>query len=299
MISASCGSHPTRCRVRPRIGRPNTKQVEYIQERALAPRTVTVPCPLRMDDTWDRLSPAGRQYLERIDHAVGAAQPATWPTASASLVDDHDRRRRRVYLNMNAAESTMSHPARRLLDSELATRVCGRSAGRPHFPRGTAERVRADELEALIVAQARRLFRAEFVEWRATSTTMANTAVLFALTKPGDALLVQSMDGGGNMSYHDGAIPSLRGLVVKDMPIAGTHFEIDIDGVRRLARQVRPAMLVVGGSYVLFPYPVGALRQIADEVGAILLYDAAHVALLIAAGLFQDPLREGGAPHDR
>ncbi len=122
---------------------------------------------------------------------------------------------------------------------------------------------------------------------------MANTVVLVGLTRPGDVLLVQSMDGGANMGYHPGAIPDLRGLNVRDMPVAGDYFEVDVEGVRRVARECRPAMLVVGGSYALFPYPVRELRAIADEVGAVLLYDAAHLALLVAAGVFQDPLAEG------
>jgi glycine hydroxymethyltransferase len=186
----------------------------------------------------------------------------------------------------------MSYAARRLLDSDLATRVSEGPPGDRIFPRGH-QNDSVDELEAIIIAQARALFRAEFVEWRATSTTMTNLIALFALTKPGGTLLVQSMEGGGNMSYHDGAIPTIRGLTVREMPIAGDAFEIDVDAVRRIAREVRPTMLVVGGSYVLFPYPVRELRAIADEVGATLLYDAAHTALLVAAGEFQDPLGEG------
>ena len=150
-----------------------------------------------------------------------------------------------------------------------------------------------DVIEATMVTLALRLFPARFVEWRAVSTTMANSAVLHTLTKPGDSLLVQSMEGGGNIGYQREAIPSLRDLKIVDMPIANDVFELDIDGVREAAHRHRPTMLVIGGSCVLFPYAVRELRAIADEVGARLLYDAAHVGILIAAGLFQDPLAEG------
>jgi len=245
-----------------------------------------------MHESWNELSPISRQYLEGIERSVQTAAPAATAVRIADLVAGHERLRRRRALNLNAAESTMSYPARRLLDSDLATRVSEGPPGDRIFPIGHQNDY-VDELEAIIVAQTRRLFRAEFVEWRATSTTMANTVALFALSKPGDTLLVQSMEGGANMSYQDGAIPSLHGLTVQAMPIAGDAFEIDVDGVRRAARDLRPAMLIVGGSYVLFPYPVAELRAIADEVGACLLYDAAHLALLIAAGAFQDPLAEG------
>jgi len=245
-----------------------------------------------MNTTWNDLSPASRQYLERIEGQVAAAEAPEVAARITALVEQSERLRRGQCLNLNAAESAITYPARRLLDSDLATRVSEGPPGDRIFPIGHQNDA-VDELEAIIIAQARKLFRAEFVEWRATSTTMTNLIALFALTKPGDTLLVQSMEGGANMSYHDGAIPTLHGLGVREMPIAGDAFEVDVDAVRRVARQLRPAMLVVGGSYVLFPYPVRALRDIADEVGACLLYDAAHTSLLIAAGLYQDPLAEG------
>jgi glycine hydroxymethyltransferase len=245
-----------------------------------------------MHETWNHLSSTSRQYLERIEQRVDGSNPSHLADRIAQLVAEHEQMRRHGCLNLNAAESAISYGARRLLDSDLATRVSEGPPGDRSFPLG-AQNKYADELEGLIIAQARRLFRAEFVEWRATSTTMANTVVLVALTRPGDVLLVQSMDGGANMGYHPGAIPDLRGLRVRDMPVAGDYFEVDVEGVRRAAHECRPAMLVVGGSYTLFPYPVRELRAIADEVGAVLLYDAAHLALLIAAGLFQDPLGEG------
>ena len=245
-----------------------------------------------MNETWNDLSTTTRQYLAGVEDAVLRDTPAATAARITALVSEQESLRRGRCLNLNAAESTISYAARHLLDSDLATRVSEGPPGDRIFPIGHQNRY-VDEIEGIIIAQARRLFRAEFVEWRATSTTMANTVALFALAKPGDTLLVQSMEGGANMSYHEGAVPTLRGLTVYDMPIAGDAFEVDIEGVRRAAVALHPALLIVGGSYVLFPYPVRELRAIADEVGALLLYDAAHVAQLIAAGLFQDPLAEG------
>jgi len=209
----------------------------------------------------------------------------------AGLVRRHDHWRQTQCLNMVAAENVISRGARRLLDSDLATRLTEGMPGDKESP-PPPQNIHIDQIEAAIVALAQRLFRGRYVEWRAVSTTMVNAIAFFALTKPGDAILVQSMDGGANMNYHARAIPKLRGLEVYDMP-AREEFELDLDRVRTVARQVRPAMLVVGGSYVLFPYPVAELREIANEVGARLFYDAAHVGLLVTAGRFQDPLAEG------
>src|SRR5262249_16085792 len=148
-----------------------------------------------------------------------------------------------------------------------------------------------DEIEAIIISLVKRMFRAAYVDWRPVNTTMANAVAFFALTEPGDTILVQSMEGGANMNYYPVAIPRIRDLIVVDMP-ATREFETDPDQVRDVASKVNPRMLIVGGSYTLFPYPVRELQSIADEVGAAVFYDAAHVALLVAMGLFQDPLAE-------
>lgn len=193
---------------------------------------------------------------------------------------------------MNPAEGLMSRASRRLLDSDLATRVTEGLPGDKVFPhyRQTAF---VDEIEATIIALARRQFGARFVEWRPTSTSMANAAAFFALLEPGDAMLVQDLDGGGNYAYQPEGPAGLAKARVVTIPNRSRTFEIDPEEVARLAQEVRPKMIVVGGGKVLFPYPLRELRAIADSVGAILLYDAAHLGLLISAGRFQRPLEEG------
>ena len=235
---------------------------------------------------------ASQVYLDRIEEQLARLTPDAIAARIRDLVAEDGEWRGRMCLNMNAAENAISRSARRLLDSDLATRVTEGFPGDKSFPLGR-QNLSVDEIEGTIVALARRLFRARYVEWRAISTTTANSAVIHALTDPGDRLLVQSMEGGANIGYQSGAIPSLRRLVIHEMPIANDEFEIDVDGARTAARRHRPKMLIIGGSCVLYPYPVWALRAIADEVGAIFLYDAAHVSLFISAGLFQDPLVEG------
>jgi len=231
------------------------------------------------------------RYLDEQAEILDRLAPRKIAERITGLVHSHDEWRRTQCLNMVAAENVMSRGARRLLDSDMATRLTEGFPGDKESP-PPRQNVHIDQIEATIIALAQRFFGGKHVEWRAVSTTMVNAIAFFALTDPGDAILVQSMEGGANMNYHVKAIPRLRGLRVHDMPPL-EDFAFDLDQVRAVARRVRPAMLVIGGSYVLFPYPVAELREIADEVGARLFYDAAHVGLLIAVGEFQDPLAEG------
>lgn len=236
------------------------------------------------------LPDASVDYLAEIAKRYEDISPREIAARVESLVAGYESWRR-TSLNLMAAENTMSRRARRLLDSDLATRVTEGFPGAKDFPPGK-HNVHIDEIEGLFIALAKRLFRAQYVEWRATSTTMANAVAFWSMTEPGDTILVQSMEGGGNMNYHRVAIPHLRQLKVEMLPHS-SDFTIDADQAARTARAVRPKLIVIGGSQVLFPYPLKELRQIADEVGARILFDAAHLGALIAAGEFQDPLAEG------
>jgi glycine hydroxymethyltransferase len=144
-----------------------------------------------------------------------------------------------------------------------------------------------------MISMLRRMFGAKHVEWRPVSTSMANATVFMSLTQPGDILLSQPEAGGGNYSYNEKGPPRAARLDVRPLAMLADSFEID---TKRAVDQIaanRPKLVVVGGSNVLFPYPVEALSEAARQVGAKLLYDAAHVALFIGCGMFQDPFREG------
>jgi glycine hydroxymethyltransferase len=210
----------------------------------------------------------------------------------ARLTVEHDLWRASRCLNMNAAEGLMSRGARQLLASDFATRVTEGVPGDKVFPHHRQNRF-IDEIEATLVGLTQKLFNVRHVEWRPLTTSMANAAVFASLTKPGDTVLVQPESAGGNYSYNISGFPPLIGLNVVHLPFTGQRFELDVGRAGEMARRVRPRLIVIGGSNVLFPYPVRAFRAVADEVGAHLVYDAAHVALLIAAGQFQRPLAEG------
>lgn len=236
------------------------------------------------------MPPRSADYLARVAARLTTTPPVVEAGRIAALADRHARHRTRC-LNLLASENTISRGALALLGSPIATRLTEGLPGDKEFP-PPAHNVEIDEIEAVLIGYVQRIFRARFVEWRATSNTMANAIALGATTVPGDRILVQSLFGGGNMSYHAGAVASLLHLEVH--PLRRTdELGIDLEHAAELARAVRPRAIVVGGSYMLFPLPVAQLRAIANQVGAALIYDAAHVGLLNAYGLFDDPLAAG------
>lgn len=238
------------------------------------------------------LSPKTQACLAKAAAVLSHETPFATAQRMARLTAEHEAWRGKGALNMNAAEGVMSRGARRLLASDFATRVTEGAPGDKVFPHGLQNRF-IDEIEAALIEVTRQLFGARFVEWRPVTTSMANAAIFSSLTKPGDAILVQSQEAGGNYSYNAAGYPPLIGLKVEALPWTGSCFELDIDRAAEAVRRVRPRLIVIGGSNVMFPYKVAELRALADEVGAKLLYDAAHLGLLVAAGTFQRPLEEG------
>ena len=159
-----------------------------------------------------------------------------------------------------------------------------------------------DQVELICIDLMKRLFNAEFVDARPISGVVANLAVFTAFTEPGDVLMALSIPCGGHISMGKkrlgGTAGAVHGLAVEYLPLDYKELNIDVDRtkrrVTRLAERGRPPRLVMfGGSVLPFPHPVEELAPTFHELGATVGYDAAHVAGLIAAGSFQDPLREG------
>lgn len=232
-----------------------------------------------------------RAFLERVASAMAGLPAVEVAGHVEALVDRHERWRTHECLNLLGAENVLGRRARRLLDSDLATRVTEGFPGAKDVG-GTRLNHVIDEIEAVVVGLCRRLFGCAYVDWRPLSNSMANAVALASTATSGDTICVQPMAGGGNLSYQAIGVAGHQGLEVADLPQA-PEFGIDPDRLAEVVRARRPRVLVVGGSRVLFPYPLRRMRALADEVGAAILYDAAHLAPLVAAGEFQDPLGEG------
>lgn len=160
-----------------------------------------------------------------------------------------------------------------------------------------------DEVELTAVELGKAVFNAEFVDVRPISGVVANLVAYSAFARPGDMMVALAIPHGGHISHGKekwgGTAGVVRGLDVERYEFDEENFEIDVDGTAKRLRKIeseagkRPRLFMLGASVFLFPHPVKEIRQLADEYGAYVVYDAAHVAGLIAGGRFQDPLREG------
>ncbi|GAB4390086.1 MAG: serine hydroxymethyltransferase [Thermodesulfovibrionales bacterium] len=148
----------------------------------------------------------------------------------------------------------------------------------------------ADEVETLARERAQELFGAEHVNVQPHSGSQANMAVYFAFLKPGDTILGMDLRHGGHLSH--GAGVNFSGIFYRNVPygVSPKTGYIDYDEVRRLAREHKPRMIVVGASAYSRIIDFKVFREIADEVGAYVLADIAHIAGPVAAGLHPSPV---------
>ena len=150
-----------------------------------------------------------------------------------------------------------------------------------------------DKVELKAIELAKKLFKCNYADVRPTAGTTANMAVLKALIKPGETATVLDTADGAHISFGKWGAAGLRGVNLVFYPFDNENMNIDVDGAAKVIREVRPKLALFGQSVFLFPTPLKELAEVAHEVGAYVVYDAAHVLGLIAAGYFQDPLREG------
>lgn len=192
-------------------------------------------------------------------------------------------------LPMIASENLLSPLARQMLVSDFVDRYAEGHPGKRYYqglPFIDAVEQRCNEL-------ARKLFKANQVDVRCTSGTQANLAAFFALGQPGDTIAAINTSQGGHISHARMGGVGLRGFNLVHYPFDEQQMTIDSHAAAKLVRQERPKACLVGNSLFLFPIDVRPIADAAHEVGARVMYDAAHVLGLIAGGQFQDPLREG------
>ncbi len=192
-------------------------------------------------------------------------------------------------LPMIASENLTSHDVREMMATDLSHRY---AEGQPseRFYQGC---IYIDEIENLAIKLAKKLFVSEFVNVQPTSGVIANLATYSALAKSGDVMMSLHVPHGGHISHSRISAAGVMDLKVKNFAFDPREMNIDVDASRKAILAEKPKFLYFGGSVFLFPHPVSELRSAADEVGAKVGYDAAHVLGLIAGGQFQKPLKEG------
>ena len=203
----------------------------------------------------------------------------------AKLIREETRRQAEG-LELIASENFVSPAVLEALGSTLTNKYAEGYPGKRYY--GGCEVV--DQVEQLAIDRAKQLFGAEHANVQPHSGSQANMAAYFALAAPGDTLLAMSLNFGGHLTH--GSPVNFSGKLFKIVPygLAKDTETIDMAEVRRLAKEHRPKILVVGASAYPRTLPFDQFAEIAREVGAAMVVDMAHIAGLVAAGLHPSPV---------
>jgi glycine hydroxymethyltransferase len=199
---------------------------------------------------------------------------------------DAEKRRQEEHIELIASENYASPRAMEAQGSVLTNKYAEGYPGKRYY--GGCENV--DVVENLAIERARELFGADWANVQPHSGSQANTAVYMALCKPGDTVLGMSLDAGGHLTH--GAKPNFSGKIYNAVQygLDDKTGQINYEEVEQLAREHKPKMIVAGFSAYSRVVDWERFRKIADEVGAWLLVDMAHVAGLVAAGVYPSPV---------
>lgn len=227
--------------------------------------------------------------MQRLAESTAAADADVLEARISRLVCENREIHEDLCINLNPATNVMSPKAEALLASGLGTRV---SLGYPgdKYEMGLEA---VEQIEVIAAELAAEIFGAQFAEIRVHSGAMANLYAFMATCAPGDRIIVPPAQVGGHVTHHTSGAAGLYRLEIHEAPIDASGYSVDLAGLQALAAAIRPRLISVGGSLNLFPHPVRAVRAIADEVDARVLFDAAHLSGMIAGGVWPQPLAEG------
>ena len=193
--------------------------------------------------------------------------------------------RQRSHLELIASENLVSKAVMAAMGSVLTNKYAEGYPGKRYY--GGCEYV--DVVETLAQERAKKLFGCEYVNVQPHSGAQANMAVFFAMLKPGDTVMGMNLAHGGHLTH--GSPVNMSGAYFHVVPY-GVMDEgiIDYEAVRRIAHECKPKLIVAGASAYAREIDFKKFREIADEVGAYLMVDMAHIAGLVAAGLHMSPI---------
>ncbi len=233
--------------------------------------------------------PSAESFVQEVAASTAASGADAVEAHIEVLVELNRSIHERECVNLNPAANVMNPRAEELLASGLGSRP---SLGYPTEKYETGLEA-IEELEVVTAELAAEVFDAGHAEIRVASGAMANLYAFMACARPGDALIVPPATIGGHVTHNRAGAAGLFGLEIHQAPVDGSKYTIDVDGLAEMARAVRPALISVGGSLNLIYHPIDRIAAIAAEVGAKVLFDAAHLSGLIAGGAWPHPLHEG------
>ncbi len=198
-----------------------------------------------------------------------------------------EEKRQREHIELIASENIVSEAVREAVSSVLTNKYAEGYPGKRYYC--GCENV--DIVESLAIERAKKLFHAEHANVQPHSGANANFAVYLALLKPGDTMLGMSLPAGGHLTH--GTKVNVSGKVFNSISygLSPATELIDYDEVERLAKEHHPKLIVAGASAYPRKIDFERFRKIADEVGAYLMVDMAHIAGLVATGLHPNPCK--------
>lgn len=205
------------------------------------------------------------------------------PEVAAAMKDEFSRQNDN--LELIASENIASKAVMAAMGSHLTNKYAEGYPGKRYY--GGCQYV--DVVEDLARERAKKLFGAEYANVQPHSGAQANMAVFFAILQPGDTFMGMNLDHGGHLTH--GSPVNMSGRYFNCVPY-GVNDEgrIDYDNVLAIAKEARPKLIVAGASAYAREIDFKKMREIADEVGAILMVDMAHIAGLVAAGYHMSPI---------
>ena len=205
------------------------------------------------------------------------------PEIAQAIVNEQNRQNE--HIELIASENWVSKAVMAAMGSPLTNKYAEGYPGKRYY--GGCQCV--DEVENLAIERAKELFGCDYANVQPHSGAQANMAVQFAILNPGDTIMGMNLDHGGHLTH--GSPVNLSGKYFNVVPY-GVNDEgfIDYEELRRIALEAKPKMIIAGASAYARTIDFKKFREVADEVGAVLMVDMAHIAGLVAAGLHPSPI---------
>ncbi len=207
----------------------------------------------------------------------------TDPEIAQAIVDEQERQN--SHIELIASENWVSKAVMAAMGSPLTNKYAEGYPGKRYY--GGCDCV--DVVERLAIERAKELFGCEYANVQPHSGAQANMAVQFAVCKPGDTIMGMNLDHGGHLTH--GSPVNMSGKYFHIVPY-GVNDDgfIDYDRLREIALEAKPKLIIAGASAYARTIDFKKFREVADEVGAVLMVDMAHIAGLVAAGLHPSPI---------